>query len=221
MKKQSMTGIAMSVALALFMAPHAVQAHEGTHSTPKAGATCDMTGKTEMVKKKKYRTVNYVCLPNSKWSQALPVSKSDLTTKDMWAKAANTGMSAAFGLVTNPTDKDIRVIGARSPKYTSFAQLHEVVMDPATNQMVMQQRPEGLLIKAGETIELKPGGNHIMFMGLRQPITAGALVPITLIGSKGETLKFTAMGKVYAGANEEYDSGDMLSGMSSGMSSSN
>jgi len=32
-------------------------------------------------------------------------------------------------------------------------------------------------------------------------------VPITLIGSKGETLKFTAMGKVYAGANEEYDSG--------------
>ena len=221
MKKSIVVSIAMSASIALLAIPVAAQAVQGAVVAPKPGSTCEMKGKTALVKKKKSTAKNYVCLPDGTWSMGLPVSKSALTTKDMWAKAANSGMSAAFGMVTNPTNKDIIVIGARSPKYTSFAQLHEVVMDPETNQMVMQERPNGLLIKAGETVELKPGGNHIMFMGVRQPITAGAMVPVTLIGSKGEILKFAAMGKVYAGANEEYDSGDMSSGMSSGMSSSN
>ena len=94
------------------------------------------------------------------------------------------------------------VIGATSP-YATAVQLHEVVDKDGT--MVMQQRPGGFKVAPGAMLELKPGGNHLMFMGLRKPITAGALVPVTLIMSDGSQLTFKALGKVFAGANENYD----------------
>jgi len=106
-------------------------------------------------------------------------------------------------MITNPTKTDIRIIAVRSNRFTTLAQLHEMAMS-ASGQMVMQEKEEGLVIPAGETVELKPGGNHIMFMNLKKPVTAGTLVPIMLIGSNGERLRFKALGKVYSGASETY-----------------
>lgn len=181
-----------------------VAAHEGHSHAPKAGSACTMTGAT-MVEKK----LTYVCLPSKKWTKGLKKSKSALTTKDMWAKAADSGMTAAFGMITNPTNKDIRIIAARSPQYAGMMQLHQVIMDSATDKMVMQEKMGGFLVPANETIMLKPGGDHIMFMSLKKPITAGMEIPVTLIGSKGEQLRFKALAKVFAGANEDYDHSGM------------
>ena len=75
--------------------------------------------------------------------------------------------------------------------------------------MVMQEKEKGFVIPAGETVMLKPGGDHLMFMGVKKPITAGATIPITLIGSNGEQLKFRALAKVYSGANENYEHSGM------------
>ena len=88
-------------------------------------------------------------------------------------------------------------------------QLHEVVMNSESNSMVMQQKDAGFVIPAGETVMLKPGGDHIMFMGIKRPITAGKTIPVTLIGSNGEQLKFWGLAKVYAGANENYEHSGM------------
>jgi copper(I)-binding protein len=66
-------------------------------------------------------------------------------------------MTAAFGMITNPTNKDIRIIAARSPQYAGMMQLHQVVMDSATDTMVMQEKMGGFLVPANETIMLKPG----------------------------------------------------------------
>jgi copper(I)-binding protein len=65
-------------------------------------------------------------------------------------------------------------------------------------------------------MELKPGGNHLMFMKLTKPITAGSMIPVTLITADGGTLKTKVLAKVYAGANETYDGGmgDMNHNMS-------
>ena len=193
---------------ALVMVPVSAQAAKA----PKAGSTCTMTGATTVVKNK-----TYVCLPTKKWSKGLTKSQSPLTSKDMWVKAADSGMTAAFGMITNPTNKDIRIIAARSPQYSSMLQIHEVVMDGQTNAMVMQEKGTGLVIPAGKTVVLKPGGDHIMFMGLKKPVTAGASIPVTLIGSNGEQLKFWALAKVYAGANETYDPGHSGMDMGTGM----
>jgi copper(I)-binding protein len=113
-------------------------------------------------------------------------------------------MSAAFGMVKNPSAQAVRVIGAYS-SYAKAVQLHEVVAKDGS--MVMQQKAGGFAIPANGMLELKPGGNHLMFVGITKPITAGAQIPVTLITSDGGLLRVKVLAKVYNGANETYMSG--------------
>jgi copper(I)-binding protein len=171
------------------------------HDSPKAGSPCGMSGMAKTVHSK-----TYVCQSKdgkTTWSRGLPVSKARLTAKDTWAKAANSGMTAVFGVISNPTNQPIRVIAAT----TSFAptQLHEVVK--SDGQMVMKETARGFVVPARGQLELKPGGDHIMLMKLSKPIKAGTQVPVTLITSTGGTASFRAMGKPFAGGNEQYDPG--------------
>lgn len=193
---------AASLALVTLAAP--AQAHE----TPKAGSTCAMSGMTEIDHGKVYVCTSKAMGAKPRWGKGLAISKSALTLTDGWAKAADKGMSAAFGMVKNPTAKPIRIIGATS-SYAGVVQLHEVV--DKDGAMVMQQKTGGFVIPAGGMLELKPGGNHLMFMDITKPITAGSKVPVILITSDGALLRVTVLGKVYNGANETYDSG--MSGM--------
>lgn len=187
-------------------------------SWPTPGKECKNSGMTVTKQKK-----TYVCTATGKalkWSKGVPVSTSKLTISDQWVKAADSGMSAAFGVISNPTKKPIRIIGASTPVST-FTQLHEVVMKDGA--MVMQQRPGGLVVPAGGSVSLKSGGDHMMLMDLTKPVVAGDPVKITLTTSDGGQLTFTAMGRVFAGANETYDPDSGMShgsgmNMGSGMS---
>ena len=60
----------------------------------------------------------------------------------MWVKAADKGMTAAFGTISNPTTKDIRMIGVRSNLFTPIAQFHEMAKD-AGGQMIMTEKEKG------------------------------------------------------------------------------
>jgi copper(I)-binding protein len=179
---------------------------------PKPGATCAMSGMTAAA-----HSTTYVCTQKGtakpRWSKGLPMSKSLLTISDAWTKAAASGMTASFGVLKNPTAKTINIIAATSPAAASL-QLHEVISKDGA--MVMQQKPGGFVIPAGGTYELKPGGNHIMFMSLKAAIKPGEMVPVTLIMSDGSRMPFMAMAKVFTGAAENYDatSGSMTMGSS-------
>jgi copper(I)-binding protein len=102
----------------------------------------------------------------------------------------------------------VRIIGAFS-SYAKAVQLHEVVAKDGA--MVMQQKAGGFAIPAGGMLELKPGGNHLMFVGITKPITAGMQIPVTLITADGGLLRVKVLAKVYNGANEDYAGG--MSGM--------
>jgi copper(I)-binding protein len=54
--------------------------------------------------------------------------------------------------------------------------------------MKMRMLPKGIEIKPGQTVELKPGSYHLMFVGISQPVEQGKRV-------KG-TLEFEKAGKV-------------------------
>ena len=170
-------------------------------SAPKPGASCTMSGESRIVNGR-----TFVCeqgADGNTWSKGLKRSASPLRIEDQWVKAAESGMTAAFGVITNPTNKSIRIIGARSPRFAGAIQLHEVAMKDGAMQMM--EREGGFVVPAGESIVLKPGGDHLMFMQMRQSIRAGEMVPIVLITSDGGQVRFTAMGRVFAGANENYD----------------
>ena len=171
-------------------------AHEG----PKPGSSCAMSGMAMST-----HDGTFICTTNAKgkavWSKPLAASASPLTLSDGWVKSAQSGMSAAFGTLSNPTTKPIRVVAAITPY--SPTQLHEVV--DKGGEMVMQQVQGGLVIPAGGSLELKPGGNHVMLMKLNHAIKAGSMVPVTFVTADGGLLKTKVLAKVFTGANETYD----------------
>jgi copper(I)-binding protein len=57
------------------------------------------------------------------------------------------------------------------------AELHTMLMEGTVMKM---RRLAGLDIPAGEAVTLKPGGDHVMLMGLNQPLRAGQTFPLTL-----------------------------------------
>ena len=169
------------------------------HGEPKPGTPCTMSGMATTVHSK-----TYVCKKGTngtRWSKGLPVSTSQLKAKDMWAKAADSGMTAVFGTIMNPTNRAVRVIAATTP--FGPTQIHQVIM--VDGAMTMTEKPGGLVIPARGSAELKPGADHLMLMKLSKPIKAGTKVPVTLITSTGATMTFNAMGKPFSGGNESYD----------------
>ncbi|OKL53184.1 hypothetical protein BSZ39_10855 [Bowdeniella nasicola] len=133
-----------------------------------------------------------------------PADSANLTFTEMWIKATDGKMTAVFGSVKNTTDKDIHVVGVESD-VAGKSELHETVSKDG--KMVMQEMKDGFVIKAGESKELKPGGDHLMLMQLPKPIEPGQDVKVTLKIEGGETINFTATARSYDGANEEYDHG--------------
>ena len=82
------------------------------------------------------------------------------------------------------TKKDVKLVEARTPN-AGFVEVHQMLLD----QGVMSMRPvKGLLIPAGESVEFKSGGYHLMLMDLKQPVRTGFEAQITLVfeGSDGK-----------------------------------
>lgn len=187
-----------------------VAAPAQAHEAPKPGARCAMSGLTEY----NHGTV-YLCQKTGSakptWSKGLTESKSPLKLSDGWVKAVDSGMTASFGVISNPTGKAITIVGASSP-LSAAVQLHEMAESNGT--MVMQEKPGGIVVPAGGMATLKPGGNHVMLMKVKKPIKPGQLIPITLITSNGGLLTVKVIAKTYTGANETYDpNGTGMSGM--------
>ena len=93
-----------------------------------------------------------------------------------WTRAtpptAPTG--GGFLTITNKGTTPDRLIAVRSPA-SSKVELHEMKMDG--NIMRMREIEKGIEIPPGATVELKPGGFHIMFMELKAPFAKDAKVP--------------------------------------------
>jgi copper(I)-binding protein len=133
-----------------------------------------------------------------------------VTAADPWVKSAPDGMTAAFMTLSNPTGTEQVLVSASTP-VSPMVQLHEMVM--TDGQMVMQEKKGGIVVPAGGTAVLEPGGNHIMLMGLTGPVKAGQQVPVTLTFASGLTLEVMAVGKDFTGAEESYNPSPSMSGM--------
>ncbi|SJN08415.1 Copper metallochaperone, bacterial analog of Cox17 protein [Leucobacter sp. 7(1)] len=144
-------------------------------------------------------------------SETAADSASAFELTDGWAKAGD-GMTGVFGSLTNSGDTDLNLVSVESPA-AGMIQLHETVTTGAN--ATMREKEGGFIVPAGGSFELEPGGNHIMFMDLAEPLLAGDEVKLTLNFADGSTAKTSVLVKDYEGAQENYedvegmDHGDM------------
>ncbi|WP_431710063.1 copper chaperone PCu(A)C [Glutamicibacter uratoxydans] len=137
-------------------------------------------------------------------SEANPeLSQADaLEVTESWAKAADTGMSAAFATLRNDTELSIELVSVSDPENGTEMQVHE--MAGSGESMVMQQMGEPLVIEAHSTAELAPGGDHIMYMGLNEPLVPAETSTLTLSFADGSSKDVDFAIRNYDGANESY-----------------
>ncbi|HIE62351.1 MAG TPA: copper chaperone PCu(A)C [Microbacterium sp.] len=138
---------------------------------------------------------------------AAATEADSVTITDAWVKAADSGMSAAFGELENSGDTDATIVSVSSDA-SSMMELHEVV-DDGTGSMVMQEKDGGFVIPAGGSLTLEPGGYHFMLMDLTAPLVAGDEATFTVTFEDGSTMEFTAPMKDFTGADENYNGGGM------------
>jgi copper(I)-binding protein len=111
----------------------------------------------------------------------------DLTVTSPWTRATPGGAKIAGGylkITNNGTSAD-RFTGAKSDA-ADRVEIHEMSMSDGV--MKMRPLPNGVEIKPGETVELKSGGYHLMFMDLKQPLKQGDTLKATLQFEKAGSL---------------------------------
>ena len=100
-----------------------------------------------------------------------------VTVKDAWARASVPGQKATGAFMTLTAKDSVTLVGASSP-VAGVTEVHEMKMDG--DVMKMRAVP-GLDLPAGKTVELKPGGYHLMLMDLKAPLAKDSSVPVTLV----------------------------------------
>ena len=101
-----------------------------------------------------------------------------VTVTKQWARTSAEGaeMGAAYMHIEVAADDEL--VGASVDMAVAMeAQVHEMVM--SGGNMTMQE-VESIPVKAGEMLELEPGGYHVMLMGLKKPLVTGETISVTL-----------------------------------------
>jgi periplasmic copper chaperone A len=125
---------------------------------------------------------------------------SDIMVMDAMARASITPVAktgAVYFTVMNHGAADDKLLSVTTPVANS-AEVHETTMDG--DVMKMRAVEGGLPVAAGTMVELKPGGFHLMLMGLRSPLVKGESLELELTFEKAGVVKVAApVGEVAAG----------------------
>ncbi len=108
---------------------------------------------------------------------ALP-AWAQVTVEQPWSRATPPGAKIGVGFLRlkNAGAAAERVVGASSP-VAGRVEMHVTTRD---GDVMKMRQVESFEIPAGGSFELKPGGAHLMLMGLRRPLAKGERVPLTL-----------------------------------------
>lgn len=109
-----------------------------------------------------------------------------VSVTEPWARAGTPAArsGAAFMTIKNNGTEADRLVGAETPA-AEKAELHTQLMDDGVMKM---RQVDAIELPPGEPVALRPGGLHVMLMGLKQPLTQGGRFPVTLTFAKAGTV---------------------------------
>ena len=103
-------------------------------------------------------------------------AQAQVKVEDAWARATVPGQKATGVFMKITAPQAAQLVGASSPA-AGVVEVHEMKMDKDVMKM---SAVAALELPAGKTVELKPGGYHVMLMDLKAPLAKDATVPVTL-----------------------------------------
>lgn len=123
------------------------------------------------------------------WAQTVRI-------EDPWVRGtvAQQKATGAFMRLTAP--ENMKLVAAESP-VAGVVEIHEMAMD---GDVMRMRAIAALPLPAGRPVELKPGGHHVMLMDLKRPLSAGEMVPLTLVfeGANGQRVRQDVQARVMA-----------------------
>ena len=110
-----------------------------------------------------------------------------LRISNAFARATPPGakVAGAFMSIENQGTETDRLVSASSP-VAGLVEIHEMAMDGGLMKM---RAVKGIDLKPGATVELRPGGYHVMLEDLKQPLKQGEQVPVLLTFEKAGTVE--------------------------------
>lgn len=108
-----------------------------------------------------------------------------VATEGAWARATVQGQKATGAFMRLVAREKLTLTGVSSP-VAGVAEVHEMKLEG--DVMRMRAIPS-LELPAGQPVELKPGGHHLMLMDLKAPLMPDTAIPVTLTlrNARGET----------------------------------
>jgi len=116
-----------------------------------------------------------------------PVTVGELEITGAFTRATlpNAPVGGGYLTITNKGAVDDRLVSVSTPA-AGTSQIHEMKMEG--DVMKMNALPDGLVIPAGGSVALEPGGYHLMFMDLVGPLVEGRSITVTLTFEKAGTV---------------------------------
>ncbi|MBR0564941.1 copper chaperone PCu(A)C [Azoarcus sp. L1K30] len=102
---------------------------------------------------------------------------AQVTVSEPWVRATvpQQKSTGAFMQITSPVDG--KLVEAKSPA-AKVVEIHEMVME---GDIMKMRAVKGVDLPAGKTVELKPGGYHVMLIDLNAQVKVGDTVPLTMV----------------------------------------
>jgi hypothetical protein len=121
-------------------------------------------------------------------------AQAEVIVKDAWIRATVPQQKVGGVFLQIECSSDAKLIEAHSDAAAS-AELHEMKFD---NNIMRMRAIEQLELPAGKSITLKPGGYHLMLMGLKNQVKVGDVIPLTLVIENKDKKRQTVQVKVVA-----------------------
>ena len=108
----------------------------------------------------------------------LPGKIGGIRVEDAWVRSVpfSSKHTAAYMILRNQGDVEDRLLSVQS-NVAQVVEMHQVVKD---GELMSMQPVEYILLPAHESIELEPGGYHLMLINLQRVLKEGEQVSLTL-----------------------------------------
>ena len=104
-------------------------------------------------------------------------TQAQVTVNEPWVRATVASQKATGAFMQLSSPATTRLVAAKS-SVANVVEIHEMAM---VGDMMKMRAIPGIDVPAGKSVDLKPGGYHVMLIDLKDQIKAGDTVPITLV----------------------------------------